>query len=201
MKIKTVISGCLICVVVLFVVHELGLAQPIAPVAASKIGLLSVSRTLRDCKATVTFGAKAKAEAGQMAAAEKALGDEITALTGGVRALVRGTADYMAQYKMLLQKQAELKAVQEFNNTQKGLSQQRWAEKVYREVLRITKEVAATKGLDLVLERSEPEFPIPNADQLMMTLSTHKVLYGGGCIDISDEVIAELDKIESKLTN
>jgi len=201
MKIKTVISGCLICVVVLFVVHEFSLAQPTAPVAASKIGLISVSRTLQECKATVTFGAKAKAEAEQMAAAEKALGDEITALTGGVRALVRGTADYMAQYKMLLQKQAELKAMQEFNNTQKGLSQQRWAEKVYRQVLRITKEVAAAKGLDLVLERSEPEFPIPNPDQLMMTLSTHKVLYGGGCIDITAEVIAELDKIESKLTN
>ena len=200
MKIKTVISGCLICVVILFVVHEFGLAQPTAPVAASNIGLLNVPRTLRDCKATVTFGAKAKAEAEHMLAAEKTLGDEITALTGGVRALVRGTADYMAQYKMLLQKQADLKAMQEFNNTQRGLRQQGWAEKVYKEVLRITKEVAARKGLDMVLQRSEPEFPIPNADQLMTALSTHKVLYGGGCLDITDEVIAELDKIEATLT-
>jgi Skp family chaperone for outer membrane proteins len=106
----------------------------------------------------------------------------------------------MAQYKMLLQKQGELKAMQEFNNTQRGLRQQGWAEKIYKEVLRITKEVAAKKGLDLVLERNEPEFPIPNADQLMTTLSTHKVLYGGGCLDITDEVIAELDKIEATLT-
>ena len=199
MKIKTIITGCLVCVVVLFVVHEFGFAQPIAP-TASRIGLLSVPRTLRDCKATVAFGIKAKAQAEQMVAAEKALGDEVTALPGGVRALVPGTADYMAQYKMLLKKQGELKATQEFNNQQRGASQRGWAEKVYKEVLRITKEVAARRGLDLVLQRSEPEFPILSADQLMMTLSSHKVLYGGGCLDITDEVIAELDKIEATLT-
>jgi Skp family chaperone for outer membrane proteins len=201
MKIKTVIPVSLICAVVLFVVHEFSLAQPTAGVAVSKIGLVSVSRALRDCKATAAFGAKSKTESDQMAAAEKVLGDEVTALTGGVRALVRGTPDYMAQYKMLLQKQGELKALQDYNRAHAGSSQQRWAEKVYKEILRITKEVAASKGLDLVLERSEPEFPIPVADQLMMTIGTHKVLYGDGCIDITDEVIAELDKIESKLIN
>jgi Skp family chaperone for outer membrane proteins len=105
----------------------------------------------------------------------------------------------MAQYKLLVQKQAELKAIQEVDREQRTLTQRVWAEKVYKEVLRITNELAAQKGLDMVLERSEPEFPIQNADQLMMTLSTHKVLYGGGCLDITDDVIGELDKIESTL--
>jgi len=200
MKIKTIISGCLMCVVVLFVVHEFGLAQPTAPAAASKIGLINVPRTLQGCKATATFGARAKAEGEQMVAAEKALDDEINVLTGGVRALVPNTTDYMAQYKLLLLKQGELKATQESNNRQRLLSQLGWAEKVYKEVLRITSEVAARKGLDLVLQRSEPEFPILSYDQLRMTFSSHKVLYGGGCLDITDEVIAELDKIETTLT-
>jgi len=34
-----------------------------------------------------------------------------------------------------------------------------------------------------------------------MTLSTHKVLYSNGCVDLTDEVIAELDKEESKFIN
>ena len=199
MKFKTVVLSCLIGAVALLFVHELSFAQVDAPVPASKIGLISVSRALRDCKATATFGAKAKAEAEQMAANERTLNDEINVLTGGVRALVPGTPDYMAQYKLLVQKQAELKAIQEFNREQRSVSQRVWAEKIYKEILRLTKEVATAKGLDLVLERSEPEFPIKNADQLMMTLSTNKVLYGGGCLDITDEVIAELDKIESTL--
>lgn len=199
MKVKTVVLSCLIGGVVLFAVHEFSFAQPTIAVPTSKIGLISVSRCLRDCKATATFGAKAKAESEQMAEAERALNDEINVLTGGVRALVPGTPDYMAQYKLLLEKQGELKAMQEFNRERRSSSQRLWAEKVYKEVLRITGDVAAGKGLDLVLERSEPEFPIPGAEQLMMTLSTHKVLYGGGCLDISDDVIAELDKIESTL--
>jgi len=199
MKFKTVVLSCLIGAIVLFLVHEFSLAQPTVPAANSKIGLISVSRCLRDCKATATFGAKAKADAEQMAATEQTLTDEVNVLTGGVRALMRGTPDYMAQYKLLVQKQAELKAIQEVNREQRTLSQRVWAEKVYKEVLRIVKDVAASKGLEMVLERSEPEFPIQNADQLMMTLSTHKVLYGGGCMDITDEVIAELDKIESTL--
>lgn len=199
MKVKTVVLSCLMGVAVLFFVHEFSFAQPILDAPTSKIGLISVSRAMRDCKATVGFGAKAKAEAEQMASAEKALNDEINILTGGVRALVRGTADYMAQYKLLVQKQWELKAMQEFNREQRTLSQQGWAEKVYQEILRITKEVAEQKGLHLVLQRTEPEFPTQNADQLMMAISTHKVLYGAGCVDITDEVIAELDKIESTL--
>lgn len=199
MKSKLVVISCLTGAVALFFVHEFSVAQPIAPAASSKIGLVSVSRAMRDCKATATFGARAKAEAEQMAAAERALNDEINVLTGGVRALVPGTPDYMDQYKLLVQKQAELKALQEFNREQRSVSQRGWAEKVYKEILRLTKEVAAAKGLDLVLERSEPDFPIQSADQLMMTLSTNKVLYGGGCPDITDEVIAELDKIESTL--
>ncbi len=61
MKVKTVVLSCLIGAVVLFFAHEFSLAQPMATAAASKIGLVSVTRALRDCKATATFGAKAKA--------------------------------------------------------------------------------------------------------------------------------------------
>ncbi|MHC4071711.1 MAG: OmpH/Skp family outer membrane protein [Planctomycetota bacterium] len=199
MKTKIVVLGCLMGVVVLFFVHEFSLAQPNAGNPTSKIGLVSVSSAMSDCKATATFSTKMAAENNQMKADEEDIATDIKTLTGALGALVPGSSDYMTQYKQLLQKQGELKGLQEFNNSQRGLRPRAWAEKVYKEVLRITKEVAAKKGLDLVLERSEPTFPIQGADQLMMTLSTHKVLYGGGCTDITDDVIAELDKIESEL--
>lgn len=201
MKIKTVISGCLICIVVLFVVHEFSIAQPTAPAPTSKIGLISVPRTLAECKATATFGVKAKAENDRMAAEENKISAEIKVLSDELRSgvFLPESSDYLSRYRTLLQKQGELKALQEFNAPQRTSTQRRWAEKIYKEVLRITEEVAAKKGLDIVLQRSKPEFPIRSADQLMMTLSTHKVLYGGGCVDITNEVIAELDKIESTL--
>ncbi len=199
MKIKTVVLGSLMGVVVLFFVHEFSLAQPNAGNPPSMIGLVSVTRALGDCKATATFGAKMAAENRQMKADEKELDDDIKNLTVALGAFVPGSSDHTTELKQLFQKQGALKALQEFNNSQRRLRERGWAEKVYKEVIRITKEVAVKKGLDLVLERSEPTFPIPSADQLMMTLSTHKVLYGGGCADITDDVIAELDKIESEL--
>jgi len=58
--------------------------------------------------------------------------------------------------------------------------------------------LAAQKGLPLVLGSDEPEFPIQRYEELAMTLSTHKVLYSEGCVDLTNEVIAELDKEESK---
>jgi Skp family chaperone for outer membrane proteins len=199
MKFKTVVLGCLMGAIALLFVHQFSFAQTTAPATVSNIGLISVSRALRDCKATATFGAQAQAEAEEMAEKEKALNDEINMLKGAVRALVPGTPDYMEQLRQLMLKQGELQAIQEYRRELRSASQRAWAEKVYKEILRLTQEVAARNNLDLVLERSEPEFPIKNADQLMMTLSTNKVLYGDGCTDITDEVIAELDKIESTL--
>ncbi len=58
--------------------------------------------------------------------------------------------------------------------------------------------MAAQKGLNLVLGADEPEFPFQRYEELVMTLGTHKVLYHEGCVDLTNEVIAELDKIQSK---
>ena len=74
-----------------------------------------------------------------------------------------------------------------------------WTQKLYKEILRITRELAAEKGLALVLGADEPEFPFQRYEELVMTLSTHKVLYGDGCVDLTNELVAQLDKMQSKL--
>jgi len=60
----------------------------------------------------------------------------------------------------------------------------------------MTNELAKQKGLDLVFESDEPEFPASSRDELMLTISTHKLLYSGGCLDITDDVVAQLDAQE-----
>jgi len=202
MKVKTVVLGCLISVVVLFLVHEHSLAQansgkPVLPVAT-----VSVSRALRDCKATAKYRERTTIESDRMDAEEDKLSTEVKALAAGLRAgaLKPDSSDYMAQYQELLRKQAELKTMQELNPQQKALKHQLWTEKLYKEILRITKGLGAEKGLALVLAVDEPEFPMPRYEELAMALRTHKVLYSGGCLDLTDEVIAALDKEEAKFT-
>ncbi len=201
MKIKTTILGCLIGVVVLLFAHEYSMAQvkindPVLP-----IGLVDVRRALRDCKATAKYRERTNAENSKMDAEEEQTTREIQALAAGLRALKPGSSDHLTQYKEYLQKQSDLKVLQEFNPQQKALKHQQWTQELYKEILRITKVLAAEKGLPLVLGSDEPEFPIQRYEELAMTLSTHKVLYSGGCSDLTNEVIAELDKEESKFIN
>lgn len=201
MKIKTAFLGCLMGVVVLLLVHEYSMAQVKTNDTVLPIGIVDVRRALRECKATVKYGERTNAENNKMDAEEEQLSKEIQALAAGLRALKPGTSDHLAQYKEYLQKQANLKTLQEFNPQQKALKHQQWTQEVYKEILRITKVLAAKKGLPLVLGSDEPEFPIQRYEELVMTLSTHKVLYSNGCSDLTDEVIAELDKEESKFIN
>ncbi|MFH1718626.1 MAG: OmpH family outer membrane protein [Planctomycetota bacterium] len=201
MKSKVLALGCLMSVVVLFTIHQYGTARAGAGVSASKIGVVSVSRALRDCQATAKYREKTAAENDKMALEEARLTREVQGLTGEIRALRRGSEDYMARYKELLQKQAELKVLEEYNSQQSGLRDRNWTEQLYKEILTVVKDLSEKKALEMVLERTEPTFPVATADQLMMTLSTHKVLYDGGCLDITDEVIAELNKKDLKFDN
>lgn len=203
MKRRTMLLGCLVGVVILFAVHQYGMAaansaKPVLPIAT-----ISVSQVLRDCKATAKYREKTTVENGQMDAEEDKLSKEVQALAAGLRAgaLKPDSADYMQQYQELLQKQTELKVMQEVNPQKKALKHQLWTEKLYKEILRITKELAAQKALALVLAVDEPEFPMNRYEDLAMALRTHKVLYNGGCLDLTGEVMAELDKIEAKLIN
>ncbi len=199
MKIKTMALGLLVCLVVLLFGYEYSSAQPSEP--TSKIGTVSIERVLRDCKATAKYREEMAADNKKMAAEEEKLSLEIKALTTGLQSgvLKVGSSDYLAQYREMLQKQAELEALREFNPRQSALKQQQWTQELYQKVLLTTKDLAAEKGLILVLEKSEPEFPIQS--ELGMIIGTYKVLYSGGCLDITNDIIAKLDAEESKSEN
>lgn len=201
MKFKTVLAGCLISLIVLFLAHEYSLAQVNSGKPALPVATISVSRAIRDCKATGKFRDKSIAENNRLDADEEKLSTEVKALAAALRAgaLKPDSPDYMQQYQELLQKQAQLKTMEDLNPQRKALAQQLWTEKLYKEILRITKELASQKGIALVLAVDEPEFPMPRYEELVMALRTHKVLYNGGCLDLTNEVIAVLDKEESKL--
>jgi len=201
MKIKTAILVCLMGAVVLLLIHEYSMAQIKTNDMILPIGIVDVRRALRECKATEKYREKTNVENAKMDVEEQQLTREIQALAAGLRALKPSSTDYMEQYKEYLQKQGELKTIQEYNPRLKATKHQQWTETLYQEILRITNVLAAEKGLALVLGSDEPEFPIQQYEELAMTLSTHKVLYSSGCLDLTDEVIAELDKEESKFIN
>ena len=66
-------------------------------------------------------------------------------------------------------------------------------EEIYAMVLEKTAEVAREKGLEMVLERSEPKLPAVSGSDLSMAISTHKVLFCEGCVDITEEVMERVN--------
>jgi len=74
------------------------------------------------------------------------------------------------------------------------LKQYKWSKELYQDILQITSELAEQKGLDLVLRKDEIDLLALSVNEISETVRSHKVLYSGGCVDISDEVLARLDK-------
>ena len=198
MKFKTMALSCLACAVILAMGYEYLQAQPNRSGSGFKVGVVSVQRSLRNCQATIKFAEKIKAEKEQMDAEEDKLTQEGKALAASLSAYKPGSSDHMERLKEMLQKQNELKTLQELNPRRLTLKQMQWTQTLYQEILRIAKELGAAKGMSLVLEGDQPQFPFQRYDDLVMTLNSHKVLYSEGCVDLTNEVIAQLDKIQSK---
>jgi len=198
MKLKTSVLVCLTGAAIILLAHRYSTAQETAAKQTLPIGVVDVRRALRDCSATAKYRERTNAENAKMDAEEEQLSREVQALAAGIRALKPGTSDHLEQYKEYLQKKTELESLQEFNPQRKALKHQQWTQTLYQEILRITNDLAAERGLPLVLTSDQPEFPIQRYEELAMTLSTHIVLYSQGCVDLTDQVIAELDKVESK---
>ncbi|MCH8119474.1 MAG: OmpH family outer membrane protein [Planctomycetes bacterium] len=217
MKAKTMFLGCLVGVVILAMGYPDGgnrdsptqLSSAKAGAAAESktnepalnIGVVSIRRAMRNCKATVKYRERAIAENDKTDIEEERLSKEIQAFAAGLKALKLGSSDYLARYRELLQKQGELKALQEFNSRRRVLRDLQWTQDLYKEILQITKELAEQKGLDLVLERDEIDVFSLSINEISETIRTHKVLYSGGCVDLTNEVVTRLDKIQSKFGN
>jgi len=198
MKTRAVVLGVLASAVVLFLGYGYTSAESGAGAMNSKIGIVSIRNVFRDCKVNASYRDKELAEQAKKNAELDVLEKEIAAQEAGLKALRPGTSDYMKQYEDLLNKQARFEAAKQFVSQQRVLKDRRWTEDLYKEVLRITKELAKQKGLTVVLEADEPNFPMASGDELMMALQTHKVLYSDGCVDLTAEVVTEMNKIESQ---
>ncbi len=198
MKIRMiVILGCFIGVIFLSAGYEYGRAEQVSDISGLKIGVVSIRKVLRNCKRSARYKVEVLADQGRTNAELGKLAKEIEIQEAGLKVLKPGSTDYLAQLKELVDKRYGLEAQQEFNKQQSALKYYRWTEDLYKEILHATKDLAKQKGLDLVFGSDEPEFPVTSTEELWMAINTHKVLYNSGCLDLSDEVIARLDAMES----
>lgn len=194
MKAKAVLFICVMSAVVLLMAYQHSQAGSESEAVGPKVGVVSIRRIFQDCKRNAKYREEAGVEQDKIVAELDKLRKEIEAEEVGLKALKVGSSDYMELMKGILEKQASLQARQEFHKKQLALKDQRWTEQLYTDILREAGEVAKQRGLDIVFANDEPEFPALSAQELMMAIRTHKVLYSGGCLDITEEVMNRVDK-------
>lgn len=193
---RTVVTAFVVCAMALLATRQYGRAQAPPVGTPSKIGIVSVRGAFNGSKKHAQYRAQALKRQSQARAQIDVLTKEIETEEAELKTLKQGTPDYMKQLQAMLEKRAKLDSQQEYLKQQRVLEDKKWMEDLYQEVLKIVNDLAKEKGLDIVLERTEPEFPI-SSDELMLTVSTHKVLYDGGCVNLTNDVIARLDAGES----
>ncbi len=195
MKSRAVVVVMVICVVAALATFNYSGAAPAASGSGLKIGVVSIRTVFNKTRQQLEYRTKAIARRGQSQKEQEALATEVAAEEAELRTHKPGTTDYLQQLQVVLSKRSKLSSQQEFAKQQQMLEDKLWMEKLFRETLKIANTMAKEKGLDLVLERTEPQFPI-SSEELMATFSTHKVLYAGAEMDMTDEVIARLDAVE-----
>lgn len=198
MKIRTVALCCLIVAIFLCMGYEHSRAASDAGKASLKIGVISVRKVFRDCKRRKKHEGEMKAREDKINAELTKLKKEIEAAEAGLDILTRESSDYLELERDVSQKRDSYEAQVQFYEKSLALEDRDWTKGFYRDFLGITGEVAEQKGLELVFERSEPDFSMVSAAELLMTIQTHKLLYSSGCVDITDEVMIRLDKEASK---
>ena len=192
MKFKT-ITLIFLGVVVLLMGYEYTQAESKADKLSLNIGVVNVRKIFGECKKNARYREEATAEQDKIVAEMEKLSKEIEADKAGLRTLKAGSSDHLALMKEVFEKQARLEAQREFYKQQMALKDQRWTEELYTNILQETGEVAKQKGLDLVFEKDEIDLSTPSANELMLTIRTHKLLYSDGCLDITDEVMTRVD--------
>jgi Skp family chaperone for outer membrane proteins len=193
MKVRLLLLCCVLGITALFARDVFSNAESIGPVlkTQSKIGVVSMLQLIRERAQEDKQMGEIMAERSKARAELSELAKEIDSEEAGLRTLKPGTEDYTKQIEQLMEKKLRLESRREAPDRMAMLRQQIWTQKVFNQIVRITRQLAAEKGLDVVLSKDEPE-TLPTGEGFMTGMGAQKVLYSGGCVDLTDEVRSRL---------
>jgi Skp family chaperone for outer membrane proteins len=189
---KTITTGILVCAVALVAALQYAPAASQTTAPAPRIGVVSVRHVFDGSKKHALYQAQLTKRLSQVKAQIDELARQVENEESELKMFKPGTADHLKQSQVVLEARSKLRNQEELIKLQQTLETKRWFEDLYQETLRATEAVAKERGLDLVLERTEPRFPM-GTEEAFSVISTHKVLYCGACVDLTNDVIARVD--------
>lgn len=192
MDIKKLAIIGILCGCVAFMGYEMSWADADGDGELS-IAVVNIRDVFQGSSANEAYKTDAMEQQQQIMSELETLSKQIDAEKAGLKTLKRESEDYEKAMQDLMMKQAELQAKEEFYKQKFQAKDRLFTEKLYKSALSAVETVAKEQGYDLVIEQDKPDLPSPNAQELMLTIRTNKILYSGGLDDITDKVIEKLD--------
>jgi len=195
MKARNIVIGILAAAVIsLSVGYEQGWAKAKEEIAAARIVVVSVRRILENTKKNAQWEAKVRAEGEKIRMELEKLSKEVGAIEADMATRKVGSSDYLKLMREGTEKQAILEAKDKFYQQEFSLKQQQRIERLYQDIIAAVASVAKDKGADLVIVKEEFQFPSASLRELTLVIQTSKVLYNAEHMDITNDVLAVLDK-------
>ena len=185
-----VLLGALIAVCI---GYNRGWARASRQILPAKVGVVNVDLILKNSRKHARWQEGMTAEETKIRAELEKLRTEADAVKADMQTRELGSPDYMKLMSDWMSKTAAVDSKTKFYERQMMLKVQRWTEGLYEKIRSVVAETAKARSLDIVLSADEIDFPAADVRDLLTIIKTNKVLYHSGEIDVTEEVLAQLD--------
>lgn len=120
----------------------------------------------------------------------KAINDIKAELDG----LMEGSKEYEQRLNDIQRLALERTAWRKFQTAKVDRDRLRLTREMYREIIDTVAKVAAARGIQIVLYNKRQDEKAGSMTELLQQVELKKVLYASGSVDITDEVLAEVNK-------
>jgi Skp family chaperone for outer membrane proteins len=192
MKTRMTLLICLVCVAAssLPSLSGRGSAANRPPQGPQTIAVVRVLELLRDQAASGDRMKQVMAERSQASSELEQLTRQINEQQQGLKTFTIGSDDYLKQLDRIMEMQGRYESRKEFLDRQMSLKQQLWTQQTYDKIARATSALANEKGYGLVLAVDPNGLPLSETFSAMIAMQ--KVVYSGGCPDLTDELKTRL---------
>lgn len=165
---------------------------------AVKVAIANPSRIFSEIQETKDLNVKMRAQGENLASQEKDKRDELKALQDARDQLKPDTPQYTTQNDKLLKAAIEFDSWGKIQKAEFERKKKMHMKMVFDKVRAAVAEVAKSRGIDLVITDEQPTIPdnlgqISEAE-LGQRLNQQSILYSDPKLDISDDVVALMDK-------
>jgi len=120
--------------------------------------------------------------------------DAIDMVKGEMEGFTPGTKDYEERFEKLQRLSIERQAWLKYQEFLASKEQLQVTEDMYRQIRQAIETIARKRGFDVVLYRERKELPTESMAELLNQIERRKVLYFAESVDITEDVLTEINR-------